>query len=118
MVVDLFSEKVWFADLVAERLPRATHLAFHPLFGPDVEWAGQNMIVSPDDVDDPRARALLDLFKDWGVSVLGVSPEEHDRLMGVVQVGVHAALVVTPGSWFRRESTLSCWILSPRRRRG
>ena len=80
----------------------------HPLFGPGEEsLAGQNIVMC-------RGRGekwfnwLHDLFVQAGARVEVTSPEEHDRLMSLVQGLTHFTLI-SLGTTFRRlDANINC----------
>ena len=66
----------------------------HPLFGPDVpSLAGQNICLCP-----ARGNRWLpwleDLFTKGGARVTVATPEEHDRMMALIQVLPHLGTVL------------------------
>ena len=83
-VIDVCSVKVYPATVMNEFFsPEITTIASHPLFGPDScteGFQGLNLMMHP---VSPRSRAYdswARYFRDQGLRVLEMSPEEHDRL--------------------------------------
>ncbi len=72
-------------------------LGTHPIFGPRFEsFVGQTCIVIPSKVYPPGIWLewwLRTIEKEGGISVLSTS-QEHDQMMGFVQVLVHYSLMV------------------------
>ncbi len=93
LVVDLLSEKFSFAQLVKEKCDRVEHIGVHLLFAASLTWSQQNVLVTPRRVVDVRAREIIDLLTKWGSTIHYCEPLEHDQLMSLVQVGVHAAVI-------------------------
>jgi len=64
-------------------------VGFHPMFGPTTtSFAKQVVVVCPGRL--PEACAwLLDQIEIWGANTLEAAPEEHDRMMGIIQAMRH-----------------------------
>jgi prephenate dehydrogenase len=63
-------------------------LGLHPMFGPPVPtFAGQTVIVCQGRGD--RNGAIVQLLRDARMRVKEATPEEHDRMMSIIQVLVH-----------------------------
>jgi len=74
--------------------------ALHPMHGPDVEnLSKQLMIVSPGRGVE-RAAWLTDQFRLWGMRVVEMAPERHDRAMHLVQ-GLRHFVALLHGSFMR-----------------
>lgn len=89
---------------------RGTVIGAHPLFGPSVRTVqGQRIVLCPGwesdhgtpekDRPGPQAEGWLEwtrrTFTATGMVVVESSPEEHDRIMSIVQVLTHLATEVT-----------------------
>lgn len=92
LVVDLLSEKSPFVEEI-ESVSHVRHMGIHLLFSPSVDWKDQNAVATLLRDPDPRASEFLECLRRWGCKVHFTDPVEHDRLMGLVQVGVHAAVI-------------------------
>lgn len=69
-------------------------LGLHPMFGPSVSsMRRQKVVVCPVSAG-PRAAALLDDLAALGAELIEATPEDHDRMMAVVQVLVHFRTLV------------------------
>jgi prephenate dehydrogenase len=69
---------------------RAQVIGLHPMFGPSVPGlAGQTIIVTPGRCDEGTLRSFLALFERQGARITRTTPEEHDRVMAVVQGLTH-----------------------------
>jgi len=90
LVMDTSSVKSGVVERVAGYLPdRVEYISLHPLFAPWIRGIrGQNIVVIP-----VRGRSFLglvkDLLEDAGLRVVFSSPEEHDRVMALIQVAHH-----------------------------
>jgi prephenate dehydrogenase len=93
LVIDFLSEKYFFSRLMESRAGGVEHVGVHPLFAPSVDWKNQNILVSPGSVAGARAQAFVRQLEAWGAVVHHCGALEHDRLMSLVQVGVHAAVI-------------------------
>jgi prephenate dehydrogenase len=69
---------------------RSHVLGMHPMFGPSVpSLRDQTVIITPARCDARRVQWILDLLKEEGATVTTTTPEEHDRMMAVVQGLIH-----------------------------
>ena len=67
-------------------------MGLHPMFGPSVaSIKGQTIVASPVRCRDSDKKLLFDIFENEGASVCIMTPQEHDRVMGIVQGLVHFA---------------------------
>jgi len=94
MVMDLTSVKGWPCQLMAEHAgPKVEVLGTHPVFGPRVGSVdGQVFVLTP-----VRGRKGLDwlrkILAKHNARIVDSTPEEHDRVMGVVQGLTHFAYI-------------------------
>ena len=83
-VVDVCSVKVYPTTVMQEHFPpEITTIASHPLFGPDScteGFQGLNLMLHPVSPRSPVFDGWADYFREQGLRVLEMSPEEHDRL--------------------------------------
>ncbi|MBN3959464.1 bifunctional chorismate mutase/prephenate dehydrogenase [Nostoc sp. NMS8] len=64
-------------------------MGLHPMFGPNIKsFLGQKVVVCPGRNDD-SFQWLLDLIKSQGGELIVSTPEEHDRMMVIVQATQH-----------------------------
>ncbi len=64
-------------------------MGLHPMFGPNVKsFFGQKVVVCPGRNDD-SFQWFLDLIKSQGGELIVCTPEEHDRMMVIVQATQH-----------------------------
>jgi prephenate dehydrogenase len=107
LLTDLTSLKQGPMAAMLHHFPGAV-VGTHPLFGPGEEsLSGQNIVLC-------RGRGeewfnwLHDLFVQAGANVQVTSPEEHDRLMSLVQGLTHFTLI-SLGTTFRRlDADINC----------
>lgn len=67
-------------------------IGLHPMFGPGVSGIfGQTIAATPVRCDEKTREILFDIFRNEGANVCTMTPEEHDKIMGVVQGLVHFA---------------------------
>jgi prephenate dehydrogenase len=65
-------------------------VGLHPMFGPTVSsLKSQTIIVCPARVDDRKLNDLVAIFRNEGARCTIATPEEHDRMMAVVQGLTH-----------------------------
>jgi len=93
IIVDTSSVKKGVVESVLSILPNhIEYVSIHPLFNPARirSFKGLTVVVIP--VKGERAwRLIAEVFKDAGLKVVISKPEEHDRVMSVVQVAHHLA---------------------------
>ncbi len=69
---------------------KAQVIGLHPMFGPTVRSIrGQTIIACPARADNARLNSLLAIFRNEGAICTVTTPEEHDRMMAVVQGLTH-----------------------------
>jgi prephenate dehydrogenase len=69
---------------------KANVVGLHPMFGPTVSsLKGQTIIICPARVEDAALQNLLAVFQNEGARCTIATPEEHDRMMAVVQGLTH-----------------------------
>lgn len=66
-------------------------MGLHPMFGPKVESFAQQIIVVCRGRDDGRFQWLLDFFKAKGSNLVESTPQEHDKMMVIIQAMRHFA---------------------------
>lgn len=90
LLCDLTSLKVEPVRAMLES--EADVLGLHPMFGPSVEsLKGQTIVATPARCTGDLCNRLLRVFTDQGARITYATPEEHDRMMAIVQVLTHAA---------------------------
>jgi len=84
---------------------KAKVIGLHPLFGPTVQsLRHQTIIVCPARAEETVLRSLLTLFCDEGAQCTIATPEQHDRMMAVVQ-GLTHFVTLTVAETLRRLDT-------------
>jgi prephenate dehydrogenase len=69
---------------------RAKVVGLHPMFGPSVSSLyGQTIIVTPGPDTEVAQKTLLQIFRERGAILTLSTPEEHDRLMAIIQGLTH-----------------------------
>jgi prephenate dehydrogenase/chorismate mutase/prephenate dehydrogenase len=64
-------------------------MGLHPMFGPNIKsFLGQKVVVCPGRNDD-SFQWLLDFLKSKGGELIVCTPEEHDRMMVIIQATQH-----------------------------
>lgn len=93
VVLDTCSVKVHPARVMTETLPEWTPIvATHPMFGPDSARrgvAGLPMVVCPVRAAPVVVETWNEVFRRLGLSVVVMSPEEHDRAAAYTQGITH-----------------------------
>ncbi len=92
-LIDFCSLKKVQNELMLKYCHRAEVVAAHPLFGPgEKDLSGQKVALWPS-----RGKRWFSWFKEFlearGAATVVVSPEEHDRIMAIVQVINHFMLL-------------------------
>lgn len=94
----LLSEDQVFCDLTSIKTEpvramlssRASVVGLHPMFGPTAGGlSGQAIIATPARCDDESLERIISVFRSQGATVTISTPEEHDRIMAVVQGLTH-----------------------------
>ncbi|MDD1706481.1 MAG: prephenate dehydrogenase/arogenate dehydrogenase family protein [Methanoregulaceae archaeon] len=81
---------------------RALVIGLHPMFGPTVSSLhGQTIIATPARIDDESLASFLSIFEQEGARITLSTPEEHDRMMAVVQ-GLTHFVTLTVAETMRR----------------
>ena len=88
LLCDLTSLKV--GPVAAMLKSKAEVIGLHPMFGPTVRSLKQQTIIAcPARAKDASVDALLAVFRTQGAVCTITTPEEHDRMMAVVQGLTH-----------------------------
>ena len=81
---------------------RARVIGLHPMFGPSiVDLHGQTIIATPARYEDADLIFLQTLFENQGARVTITTPEEHDRMMAVIQGLTHFKAILFAGTMRR-----------------
>jgi prephenate dehydrogenase len=85
LVMDVCAVKQYPLEVMKKNLKSGIEVVgTHPLFGPDSvreSLQGHVMIVTPGQISSGRLTAFKNFWKELGISVIEMSPQEHDRLM-------------------------------------
>ena len=74
----------------------ASVLGLHPMFGGRItSFEGQSLVACPVRIHAEAWNGLRDLFNLAGIRVKEVTPEEHDRMMSIIQVLFHMTTMLT-----------------------
>ncbi|MFA6333474.1 MAG: prephenate dehydrogenase/arogenate dehydrogenase family protein [Methanoregula sp.] len=88
VLCDLTSLKVRPVEAMLKS--KAQVIGLHPMFGPTVSsLRSQTIIVCPARADAESVNILLKIFRNEGASCTITTPEEHDRMVAVVQGLTH-----------------------------
>lgn len=93
LIMDVCSVKMFPVQVMLKNLPNHIKImASHPLFGPDSANEGLinlQMVIWPIRVSDKKFRQTTKLFKNMGIRIIEMSPEEHDKISAFTQVYAH-----------------------------
>jgi prephenate dehydrogenase len=94
LLMDLTSLKV---DPIREMLQsQASVVGLHPMFGGRISsFDGQTLVACPVRIGSSSWASLRGLFTDRGIKVKECTPEEHDRMMSIIQVLFHMTTMLT-----------------------
>lgn len=92
LIMDIASVKSHIAELVTSSSYQGEYLSVHPMFGPTADFAGRNLAVITVCAES-KSEVALQWFRDWGVSIIELTAEEHDRATAWLQAGAHAMLL-------------------------
>jgi len=88
LLCDFTSLKV--APVAAMLTSKAEVIGLHPMFGPSLSSiAGQTIVVCPARASEETVARLTGIFTREGAVCTRATPEEHDRMMAVVQGLTH-----------------------------
>jgi len=94
LLMDLSSLKV--GPVEAMLRSSSSVLGLHPMFGGSIpSFAGQTMVACPVRIDPPEWGFLRRLFEEKGIRIKECTPENHDRMMSVIQVLFHVTTMLT-----------------------
>lgn len=69
---------------------RASVLGLHPMFGGRIgTFTGQTLVACPTRMEIPHWQVMRAMLESRGLRVKEATPEEHDRLMSIIQVLFH-----------------------------
>jgi len=97
-VAPLLSEEQVFCDLTSLKAEpvramlesRAEVIGLHPMGGPGaVSLRGQTIVATPARCRPETLEGLLSIFRDQGAAITLSTPEDHDRMMAVIQGLTH-----------------------------
>ncbi|HEX8558247.1 MAG TPA: prephenate dehydrogenase [Pyrinomonadaceae bacterium] len=92
LLVDLLSVKSAIVTLMKNVEKPVELLSLHPMFAPQVGFAGQN-VVAIEVRPGRRTAALLTLLKSFGARLTLMTADQHDAATAAIQVATHAALI-------------------------
>ncbi len=97
-VAGLLSEDQIFCDITSLKVEpvramlasRAEVIGLHPMFGPGAaSLRGQTIVATPARCKPKTLDGLLSIFRDQGAAITLSTPEDHDRMMAVIQGLTH-----------------------------
>lgn len=93
IVLDVSSLKLKQVAVMNEG--KAEVIGMHPLFGPTKKnFEGLTMVLCPGNCRKVTIKGVSDVFKMVGMKVVEMTPDEHDKLMAVVQVVPHLKTIL------------------------
>jgi prephenate dehydrogenase len=97
VVMDITSIKARPVAVMHQYLKKALVLGTHPLFGPDVPGLEkQNFVLTPtNEAEKTFALKVKKYLSERGATVKLMPPEEHDKLMAVVQGLSHFIAIIS-----------------------
>ncbi|MDD5048418.1 MAG: prephenate dehydrogenase/arogenate dehydrogenase family protein, partial [Methanoregulaceae archaeon] len=113
-IAPLLTEEQVLADLTSLKVmpvgamlrSRAKVVGMHPMFGPSAaSLLRQTVVVTPARCDAPTLERILDIFRDQGARITITTPDEHDRMMAVVQGLTHFVTLVMADTMRRVKTT-------------
>ena len=67
-------------------------LSLNPMFGPDLQIDGKNIIVVKFK-ETPVSAWFICLLKLWKLNIVFATSEQHDKMSSIIQVAAHAAVM-------------------------
>jgi prephenate dehydrogenase len=84
----------------------ASVIGMHPMFGPGIpSLRGQTIIVTPARCSRETLEVLLSIFEREGAAITISTPEEHDRVMALVQGLTHSVTLIVADTLRRLSMT-------------
>ncbi len=85
VVMDVCAVKQYPLKVMEKHLSSEVEIVgTHPLFGPDSvreSLEGHTIILTPQRISALNLKVVKDFWQDLGITIIEMSPEEHDRLM-------------------------------------
>ena len=104
VLCDLTSLKI--EPVAAMMESAASVIGFHPMFGPNVpSLKGQTIVVTPARCSRETLQAILPIFEHEGAGITITTPEEHDRVMALVQGLTHSVTLLIADTMRRLSTT-------------
>ncbi|NYT07701.1 MAG: prephenate dehydrogenase/arogenate dehydrogenase family protein [Methanomicrobiales archaeon] len=104
VLCDLTSLKVGPVTAMLESA--ASVIGFHPMFGPGVpSLRGQTIVATPVRCTTETLHAILSIFECEGAGITISTPEEHDRVMALVQGLTHSVTLLVADTMRRLAMT-------------
>lgn len=92
LVVDTLSAKSRFAAQACMFAAGAERLGINPLFAPDLAFRGRSAAIVRV-AGGPRTEWFLGLLRRWGLTLVELTPDEHDHAMSLIQALTHATVL-------------------------
>lgn len=89
---DILSVKQEITRIASRANLSCNYVSVHPMFAPNTDFAGQNVILT-EVCGDLGADRLESLFRTWGARTSRMTAAEHDNATALTQVACHAALL-------------------------
>jgi 4-amino-4-deoxyprephenate dehydrogenase len=67
-------------------------LSLNPMFGPDLQMEGKNIIVVKFK-ETTASNWFISLLETWKLNIVYATSDEHDKMSSIVQVATHAAIM-------------------------
>ncbi len=84
----------------------ASVIGLHPMFGPGVSTLrGQTIVATPARCSRETLEAILSIFEGEGAAITITTPEEHDRVMALVQGLTHSVTLLVADTMRRLATT-------------
>lgn len=88
VVIDVCSVKVVATAVLKRLLPDQPRVVTHPMFGPEsasIRVTGHTMVMCPSVSDQSAYAVVKEFVASLGITVIEMTPEEHDRQIATVQ---------------------------------
>lgn len=109
-IAPLLGEHQILADLTSLKIDpvramlnsKSRVVGLHPMFGPTVGTIqGQTIVATPARCNEDDLRFFQNIFESQGARVTCTTPEEHDRMMAVIQGLTHFKAILLAGTMRR-----------------
>ncbi|MDR2544035.1 MAG: prephenate dehydrogenase [Methanobrevibacter sp.] len=96
LILDVASVKEKVFNVMKSHIPNNVEfIPTHPIFGPRTRSLEGQVIVLTPASKGKWYKKIIKFLNEYNIRILEVSPEEHDKMMGIVQILTHFSYIST-----------------------